>query len=165
MVNSQFSLYNLINPRSIENIFTERSPLLTQWCRTIETTILDRHLSAEMYVCFQQLSNFALVHKRYSKINELGQPVWIFGEPDVTYTPQANLNFIELANGDKLCREWFLVVNHPDYSRAVVAQEISLSGTPLKQRLFQGVLTSDKDTVATLERNLARVVKDYSPII
>lgn len=61
----EFSLYELINSRSTQNIFLETTPVLARWCRVIEQRIVDEAIPANVYVSFQKLSRFARVLSRY----------------------------------------------------------------------------------------------------
>lgn len=142
----QFSLYDHIDWRNIYNIFSERRALLATWCRTIELAIIERELHTEIYAGFQQLRYLAPVLHRYQKISTFSR-AWVFGQPGEADPPLDGLNAVYLQPGDHLIKEWFLVVNHPTYARALVAHEVSKPGTPHAKRMFRGILTSDHHQV------------------
>ncbi len=143
-----FSLYDVVDWRTIYNIFTERRALLASWCRTIELAVIERSLDTEIYAGFQQMRYLAPVLPRYQKMSLITNSIWVFGQQGEQDPPMDGLNGVVLQNDDQLIKEWFLVVNHPKYARALVAQETSKPGTPHSKRVFRGLLTSDQAQVA-----------------
>lgn len=148
LADQRFSLYELIDWRNIYNIFSERRALLASWCRTIELAIIERQLDTDVYAGFQQMRYLKPVLPRYQQMSAFAQPIWVFGQGGDDDPEMGNIKGVYLQPGDQLIKEWFLVVNHPSYSRALVAHEMSKPGTPHAKRIFRGILTSDAGQVA-----------------
>lgn len=157
-IEPNFSVYDLIEWRNIYNIFTERRKLLAYWSRNIEEAVLQQELHSPLYASFQQMRYIKPVLPRYHKIRTLTPKIYVFGVPGNADPVLTEFNCVRLNRDDSLTKEWFLVVNHPRYARALVAQEVTPLGTPHAERLFRGVLTSDKDQVQRLEQALAAAV-------
>ena len=131
---ADFSLYDLINWTNVQTIFTERADLLARWSWDIETAVLERELAVSVFAGFQYIRRIQRVLERHQQIAERST-VMVFGVPDNTLDLH-ELRLTALAPGDALVQEWFLIVQHPDYSRALIAREI-------EPRRFHGILTSD----------------------
>lgn len=151
-IDPQLSLYSLINRGTIspQNIFAERRNVLARWCRTIEMRINEERLNTNVYANFQQLEYFGPVFPRYQKMAQVTKNIFIFGEPNATYEPVDNIHYVALSQNDQLVREWFLLVNHERYAEAVVAQEVTPPGTPHKDRMFKGIMTTNRDIIEIL---------------
>ncbi|MBE2269477.1 MAG: hypothetical protein IAE80_14675 [Anaerolinea sp.] len=159
LADQNFSLYELIDWRNIYNIFSERRALLAGWCKTIELAIIERELVTDVYAGFQQVRYIAPILPRYRQIAGLGGAVWVFGQPDAKDPATDGLNVVALQPGEQLVKEWFLVVQTPAYSRALVAHELSKPGTPHSKRTFRGILTSDHAQVKRFADILRERVK------
>lgn len=159
-----FSVYNLLNPASVLNIFTEKPRILAFWSHRIERAILDYNLETDVFVGFQKLSRFAPVLPQYQHIAHQSTNTWVFGTGDASYPELASdLNFVHLQPTDKLYREWFLVVNTPTYTRALVARELTDPDDPADQRQFEGILTSDVRVVSELVYHLHELTARLQP--
>ena len=132
-----FSLFNLVDWQDTSSIFTGRRALLARWSHSIEKTILERGLTVDMLAGFQSLDRIAPVLPRYRQIATVAHSVTVIGLPSATLD-LAGLNILPLHPNDKLVREWFLIVRHPDYNRALIAREIDHA-----LHSFRGILTSD----------------------
>lgn len=147
---SEFSLYGLVEWRNVYNIFTQRRPILADWCKRIEKTIIEHQLNSEVFAGFQQLRYLTPILSRYQQMAQISNQVYVFGESGPN-DPQLNgLNPVVLNHNDSLVREWFLVVNHKHYCRALVALEITPFGTPHRDRVFRGMMTSEVHQVSRL---------------
>lgn len=149
-----FSLYSLIERSSTSNIFSEYATLLARWSYNIENAVIDERLHTDVFVGFQQVSRLARIAKRYGKVSAAARKVWVFAEPDAPIPDPTLYQHVTLSPQHKLAQEWFVVVNHPAYARALVAREITPPGTPQAERTFTGVLTSDRDMILHLEQSL-----------
>ncbi len=160
LADNRFSLYELIDWRNRYNIFSERRALLASWCRTIELAVIERQINTEVYAGFQQMRYLKPIVPRYQKMSTFASHVWVFGQPSSDDPALESLRGVHLQPGDQLIKEWFLVVNHPSYARALVAHEMSKPGTPHSKRIFRGILTSDHGQVALFDNLLKdRVAK------
>jgi len=142
----QFSVYNLfVEQGQSLDIFSEQRRMLALWCANIERTIIQQELkTAHVFASFQQLDFFLPVLDRYRQMTAFVDNIWIFGIPSLNRDfPQLDgINYIYLEEADVLTQEWFLVVNHPRYSRSLSALETTSSGTPHKDRTYKGILSS-----------------------
>jgi DICT domain-containing protein len=156
----RFSLYELIDWRNIYNIFSERRALLASWCRTIELAVIERQLQTEVYAGFQQMRYLKPVQHRYQQMSVHASQVWVFGQAGSGDPALDKISGVYLRPGDQLIKEWFLVVDHPSYSRALVAHEMTKPGTPHAKRMFRGILTSDQGQVKRFAHLLRDRVSD-----
>lgn len=157
-IDPQFSVYNLVDWRNIYNIFTERRKLLAYWSKSIEESVIQQELATNVFASFQQMRYIKPVLPRYHQMHKITKRIFVFGVPAPNDPPLNEFKAVHLQEHDNLTKEWFLVVSHLGYHRALVAQEVTPLGTPHSQRLFRGVLTSDKDQVQRLSDALVNAV-------
>jgi DICT domain-containing protein len=118
------------------------------------------------YSAFQKMSRFRPQEERYRQLFNLGNPIYVFGIPDVPVRPQPNLHFIPLERGDSvsfnnLAHNWFVVLDNPGLvSMALIARELASNPRPvgapdkLVYRNFEGFWTYDKDIITSVVRVL-----------
>ena len=135
-----FSLYDLIDWQNVSSIFTERRVLLARWSASIEQAVVKRQLAADVLAGFQSLDHIAPVLPRYRQLAAVARSLTVFGVPGSL--DLSGLKICALQPESPLVKEWFLIVRHPDYNRALVARE--LVDAPL---CFHGILTSDSAQV------------------
>lgn len=157
-VATSFSLYHHIDRASVRNIFTENPKILASWCKMMEKAVIDFRLDAEVYAGFQKLRRLSPIFPRYQKMAATARGIWVFGENDMSFPPIDHLNYVALEPDDELTREWFLVVEHRNYARALVAREVTPASIPLTERVFEGVLVNDWDGVRGLKRHLQEAI-------
>jgi DICT domain-containing protein len=155
---ASFSIYDLVDWRNIYNIFTERRKLLAHWSRTLEENVISQQLQTPVYAGFQQLRYVKPVLPRYHNMLTVTNEIFVFGVPGKADPVLSAFKCVPLRNEDQLTREWFLVVDHPQYRRALVAQEVTPPGTPHAQRLFRGVLTSDRAQIERISEGLKQAI-------
>lgn len=150
---ADFSVYDLLDPNSVMNIFTEKPHILAFWSHRIERAVVDYQLQGDMFVGFQKLSRFLPVMHHYEHIAQSARRIWIFGEADVPVPRMCDqIRFVTLSPDDALSREWFMVVHAPVFTRALVAREITSD-----KRLYEGVLTSDVPVIEEMENQLLQL--------
>lgn len=112
------------------------------------------------YSAFQKLSRIKDQEERYRKILATGNPVHIFGIPDMKLWRDPNL--IEIALDPPtddgrpcLARNWFVVLHNPQFvSMALVSRELPGLNRPagaadkLVYRNFEGFWTYDKEAIS-----------------
>jgi DICT domain-containing protein len=108
--------------------------------------VVTRQLQAQVFAGFQQLRYVQPVLPRYTRVAQTAE-TYVFGQPGDIEIDVPNLQVVELDTQDDLVREWFLVVMHPGYQRALVAREMTAPGTPHARRLFRGIITSESRQV------------------
>lgn len=164
-LSSQFSVHKLfVEQGRTLNIFSEQRRMLALWCANIERTIIAQQLtSAHVFAGFQQLEFFLPVMGRYKEMTNFVENIWIFG----TDSQRQNLplidgiRYVRLDDHDALTQEWFLIVNHPTYSRSLSALETTLPGTPHKDRTYKGVLSTDPKIIVPVHNKL---VSEFTPV-
>ncbi len=142
-----FSVYRLFNATTPVDIFTERRRQLARWCATIEEAVIEQPAKLTIFAAFQELRYFFPVAKRYLRMADRGHTIYAFGEPTDNLPVHQNLHFVYLQPYDALRKEWFLVANTAAYSRALLALEVTPSGTPHRDRTYTGTLTSNSTLV------------------
>lgn len=154
----QFSVYNLfVEQGRALDIFSEQRRMLALWCANIERTIIRQELkSGHVFASFQQLDFFLPVLERYRKMTEFIDNIWVFGIPskDQNFPQLDGVNYIYLEEEDVLTQEWFLIVNHPTYSRSLSALETTSPGTPHKDRTYKGILSSEPTVITPVYEKL-----------
>jgi hypothetical protein len=146
-INQDFSVYELIEKRSASNIFLTNESHMIHFSRIIERDILLCQLNCSVYVGIQSLSHLIPIIDRYQQIAQVAEGVYVFGVADMTVPQLPSLNLVLLSPDLKLSREWFIVVNHPDYARVLSAREIGASSNEHSERTFKAILTSDRKIV------------------
>jgi DICT domain-containing protein len=155
-----FSVARLVDESAVENIFTARTDLMMRWSSDIEKAIISHRLTAPLYVGVQHLRQFKPILNRYRRIATFAQGIWVFGQPDAEHSVVKGIHFISLQPADLMVHEWFLVVNASSYARALVAREVVSPGASKAQRLFRGVLTSDRNQITQITSALADFVSN-----
>jgi DICT domain-containing protein len=146
-----FSLYALIDRTSVHNIFMDTAQMLAHWCKLIEQKIIDQAVPATVYAGFQEFEHFNRVLPRYHAIVSVGASVVVIGEADAPIAKVAGITPVAIDSDHAIRDEWFVIVNDPRYVHALIARETTPRDTPRKQRLYQGVLTSDTVLIAEVE--------------
>ena len=155
-----YSLYEHIQTKQGKGqFFSERRNLLAVWCASIEKATLSQQIEKPIFAGFQQLSYFLPVKERYVHLASHGNPIYIFGQHDTEMPKIANLRYVHLEPQDRLCQEWFLIVNEDHYARALVARETSAPNTPHRDRTFEGVIFNRSEMIDTIHQSLMTVVQ------
>ncbi len=157
---SQFSLFERLYSQNKSNMFINKTKMLAYWSQSIEKKVIEHGIDTPIYVGLQRLSEFNDIACQYQKIADTA-PVWILGEADQT-KPVHNpmIRFINLEPFTKLTQEWFIVVNHPCYRRALVARQIT-SPKARGSRQFEGVITSDPNAIQFAYESIEEYVNSY----
>lgn len=133
-----FSLAALIDPNDTNKIFSEPRALLVQWSRSIENAVIEQLLPAHVVVGFQHMRNMLPIMRRYQQIASIADTLTVVGLPDEAVQLGGLMRFVALTPDCALCREWFLIVKHAQYARALIARDLTGDG-----QKFKGILTSN----------------------
>jgi DICT domain-containing protein len=130
----------------------------------IEDQALNLGGKFRFYSAFQKMSRFRPQEERYRQLFRLGNPIYVFGIPDVPVQQQPNMQFVPLERSDNLntlAHNWFVVLENPGLvSMALVARELPSNPRPvgapdkLVYRNFEGFWTYDKDIISSVVRIL-----------
>ena len=124
-----------------ETIATHSIDTMQEISHCIEDGVLHAADKAAFYVSFQQFSRFAPQVARYREIAAHCAGVYVFGIPDWTPPPIANVIYVPLAPGSRLAREWFLVYDAPGYYTSLATEDTTGLQVPARQRIFRGAWT------------------------
>ncbi len=110
------------------------------------------------YSAFQKFSRVKPQTVRYQQLASLGNPIYIFGQPDAKLLVLPNLHAVELqpCAGPDLTHNWFVILHNPNFvSMALVCREIPPAtnrprGAPdkLLYRNFEGFWTYDQTVIS-----------------
>ncbi len=152
------SLFEIITNQSNQTLFTRHRDSLIKISREIEDGVIDNQVQARIFAGFQKLSFFTPHHRRYAKMAEYAEVIWIFGIPDVDIPTIPGVHIVPLQPTDVLASEWFLIAEASDYFSALVAKDLTGFEVPDDERLFRGIWTFDADTVQRLQQKLSEIV-------
>ena len=154
-ITPEFSVFDLIENESPSNIILSNTAHMIHFSRIIEQDIIHYQLPCTVYVGVQSLSHLVPIIDRYQQIANIAKSVHILGVVSSPVPQSPDLNFVSLSPDSKLSREWFIVVNHPDFARVLSAREIGTSTDESSERTFKAILTSDYKIVENVSSALA----------
>lgn len=134
---AEFSLADLIDPNDTNKIFSQSRALMLEWSHAIENAVIEQLLPAHIIVGFQSIGKMLPQKGRYQEIASIADSITVVGLPDDAVKPGGLLRFVELTPDCVLCQEWFLIVKHPQYARALIGRDVAGDGST-----FRGILTS-----------------------
>lgn len=153
-IDKDFSVYDAFSHDRVLNIFSDRRQMLGRWCASIENAVTHDAIHTTVFAGFQQLEYMLPVMERYERMAKNSNKIYIFGQPYEDMPSIENITYVHLQPDHQLCKEWFLVVHHPLYSRALIALETSPPNTPHKDRMFKGLLTNDVSMIEPIHQKL-----------
>ena len=124
-----------------------------------------------LYSAFQKFSRVNEQRKRYLKILETKNPVYLFGIPDAPLWHDPNLIQVPLAEPasttqPSLANNWFVVLHNPQFvSMALVTRELynpsssASASNKLIYRNFEGFWTYDKAAISQIVEVLDGYIK------
>lgn len=142
--------------RKINVNFTTSVPGMNAISHQIEEEAATFSSPFRFYSDFQRFSRVKPQAKRYIKILETQNPLYIFGVPDVVLWKAPNLIEVPLEEPlipdyPYLAKNWFVLLYSPDFtSMALVGREITdpFSSLQLQNRRFEGFWTYDAAVVS-----------------
>jgi signal transduction histidine kinase len=143
------SLYRMIPPDAQDSVFVNSVSLMNVISHEIEDIVVNNRLPVDFYAGFQRFSYFQRQVKRYRRLAAVCRRVYVWGVPDVDPPTIPGVEFIPVAPDMEIAREWFLVVDTPDFFTALLTEEATYGqDMPKGQRRFRGVWTYDESLVA-----------------
>jgi len=124
----------------------------------IENAVRLNRVRARVFAGFQRLSKFMPQVNRYRALAQHAEIVYVFGFPDITPPPMANIRYISLEPSFQLTKEWFLIADAPTYFSALATEEITQVNDPDDQRRFKGIWSFDEELVTILQQSLSELV-------
>ncbi len=132
--------------------FKSHVPCLEYVSLLIENAILLRtNRAGRVYAAFQKLSRMEPIVDRYSRIADVSERVYIFGEADWKPPRHPHMQFISVPPGSLLTREWFVIANSSTLRVALIALDQEGFTRPvLEERTFLAIKSSDPAVVTHL---------------
>lgn len=161
------SLYRMIPPQVRDSVFVNSVSLMNVISHEIEDVVINNGLQVDFYAGFQRFSYFARQLRRYRRLAQVCRRVYVWGVPDIEPPPIPGVEYISVTPTMDLAREWFLVVDSPQFYSALLTQELTYGQElPKGQRRFQGIWTYDPDIVGRAYLLLSQVLgQDFRPVL
>lgn len=161
---------NLLSNLQTANLFFTCSVLgMEAVSHVIEDQAMNLGGQFRFYSAFQKFSRFRPQQERYQRLLTLGNPIYIFGIPDIMPPSHPNLKVVNLEKspgevGSDLSHSWVVILDNPQFvSMALVARELPGSPRPrgapdkLVYRNFEGFWTYDHSVIS----QVVKVLDDY----
>ncbi len=131
----------------------------------IENQVIQHRMPVDFYAGFQRFSHFAVQLRRYSRLAASCRRVYVFGVPDIAPPLISGIEWIELAPTDPLAREWFVLVNAPEFWSALIAQQLNSRDELTGGRRFNTLWTYDEQVVERGALLISQLLNDvYRPV-
>lgn len=157
-IDGNFSVWGLVQRVKTRSAVLNHRRTMNLVSYTIEDVTLVNKEKTRIFAGFQHFSKFTPQIKRYTRMAEIAEMIYIFGIPDVEPPTIPGITFVPLERFDRLAREWFLVSYGKNFASALVTQEITGTGILDENRVFEGLWTRDASLVEILDQWLARTV-------
>ncbi len=160
------SLYRMIPTTSRDSTFVNSVHLMNVISHEIEDIVFNNNLKVDFFAGFQKYSNFLRQRKRYTRLAQVCRRVYVWGVPDVDAPPIPGVEYLDLSPQNELAREWFLVVDTPEFFTALLTREMTYGqDVPGELRRFHGIWTYDADIVSRAQLLISQVQGgNYSPV-
>ncbi|MBX0358236.1 DICT sensory domain-containing protein [Halobacillus sp. Nhm2S1] len=128
--------------------FESKVPQLEYMCLMMENMVLMKKLKGNVYAGFQKFSRAKNVIERFQAMTEYSN-VYIFGEEDAPVDPNDGIHYIALPPNSELIREWFLVIDAPNFKSMMVAYDLDGFGVHEVEegRNFRGAKSSSPKVI------------------
>jgi PAS domain S-box-containing protein len=161
----QHSLFELICQENVENLPIVRctKSTLIHLSHTLEDTILKNKIPAMLFTGFQESSHWRKETDRYQELSAVVMQICIFAGKPLPPESDAKQLHIELADGDPLRQEWFLLILSDEFSVLLCGQDSNTDAPDELQREFDTVWTFDETQIARTLDILEKVIAHYRP--
>lgn len=130
---------------------------------TLEDTILKNKIPAMLFTGFQESSHWNEETARYQELAEVAMQICIFAGKPFPPESEANQLHIELADGDPLRQEWFLLILSDQFSVLLCGQDTLTGALEDRYREFDTIWTFDEEKINHTLNILERVIAHYRP--
>ena len=162
---AQLSLYELLSAEQTGDVSVNTVDMMLKISYQVEDIVIDNELPVDFFAGFQRFSHFRHQNQRYHRLAQVARRVYVFGEADITPPTIPGVQFIPLAPGDPLIREWFLVVNTPSFFTALLTQEMPGADPIRGDRRFRGLWTYDEQVISNAYLLLSQLLRlPYRPV-
>ncbi|NDJ60417.1 MAG: hypothetical protein GYB67_04780 [Chloroflexi bacterium] len=160
-IDPTFSVYRLIERVESGSMLVNQRRTMSLVSHEIEDASLHAKTPTRIFAGFQYYSRFMRQVKRYTRLAEKAESIYVFGVPDVETPSIENLHYIRLRPDDHLVNEWFVVSYGAHYFSALATRETTDITMPDRERRFEGVWTFDPNMVSILTEWLTSTVDAY----
>ncbi|NJN15788.1 MAG: hypothetical protein HC822_05620 [Oscillochloris sp.] len=159
------SLYRTIPPEAGNAVFVNSVSLMNVISHEIEDVVINNQLPVDFYAGFQRFSFFLRQVPRYRKLAAVCRRIYVWGVPDVDPPAIPGIEYIPLAPDAELAREWFLVVDTPQFYTALLTREESFGlDLPKDARRFRGIWTYEPELVGRAYLLISQILgRNFAP--
>jgi DICT domain-containing protein/putative methionine-R-sulfoxide reductase with GAF domain len=159
------SLFRAIAGQYRELLQVHSVPMLNAISHLIENQVMQHRMPVDFYAGFQRFSHFPVQLRRYSRLAASCRRVYVFGVPDIAPPLISGIEWIELAPTDPLAREWFVLVNAPEFWSGLIAQQLNSRDELTGGRRFSALWTYDEQVVERGALLISQLLNDvYRPV-
>lgn len=131
----------------------------------IEDQVIEHGMPVNFYAGFQRFSSFPSQLRRYGKLGAACRRVYAFGVRDIKPPTIPGVEFIAIEPSSPLAKEWFLVVDAPNFWTALLTQETTGRDALGAGRRFDGVWTYDQQVVERASLLISQELEGfYQPV-
>ncbi|WP_029215585.1 DICT sensory domain-containing protein [Kallotenue papyrolyticum] len=116
-----------------------------------------------LFAGFQRFSLFRSEAQRYARLAAALRGCYIFGVPDVAPPELPGITALALPQESPLCREWFVVVDGPDFATALLSADVTGDALPDPMRRFMGIWSADPTLVRAASTRLCAALDLPTP--
>ncbi len=149
-----FALYPLAEKWGVRQVYAFYRGALKTLSFNMEESILNMQCKGSLFAGFQKFSFFLPRIKMYKKLAQVVDNIWIFGIPDVSLPQIPNIHYVPISEEHQLVKEWFLLIDSPQFFSCLVAEDLTGLDTPSHEREFRGIWTFDDVLVTYLQTRL-----------
>jgi DICT domain-containing protein len=159
VIDPTVSVFGLVEHTQQQNMFINHRRTMSLISYEIENATLVDGAQNRIFSAFQYLSKFLPQVKRYEKLAQKAESVYVFGVADVVPPPIPKVTYVKLDPKSQLAKEWFLVSFGRDYVSALATEEQTQITDPDEERVFHGVWSFEFELVGILNNWLTNLVK------
>jgi len=158
-LDSSFSVYHLVERLQNKDtqLLQDRKTMNTISYEIENATLVDG-AGTRIFSGFQRMSKFLPQIKRYTRMAQKAESVYVFGIMDVQLPEIPNITYIPLEKHFQLAKEWFLISFGTPFASALATEELTNIDDPDEIRQFRGVWTFDLSMVTILDEWITRTV-------
>ncbi len=148
------------NLRSVNSV-----PMMNVISHHIEDQVINHKLPVNFYAGFERFSYFPDQLRRYGRLGAVARRVYVLGVPDVKPPSIPGIEFIEIEPNAPLAREWFLLIDTPDFWTVLLTQEVEGRDAATGGRRFDGLWSFDAQVVDRVSLLISQVMgTNYEPV-
>ena len=140
-------------------------PMMNAISHSIELQVIKHDLPVNFYAGFERFSKFPAQMRSYGRLGAAARRVYVFGVSDVKPTPISGVEYVAVEPDSPLAREWFLLVNTPDFWVLLSTEEVAGQDEATGGRKFDGIWSFDATVVERASLLMSQVMGTvYQPV-